>query len=164
MVFLRVCRKIAPSIIYPPFWIFLYKMWIFYTIKIWACLSYCVHLDDLFPISHRAADFLYPFFSPSLVFTPSPVVTTIVFSFCAFLLFVCFPCFLFILLLPCPSYCIFLECILYFYFLNFLSLGNLNLPFFSPLNNFYWTLVDLQCCVSFYYAAKWIIYTHVHSF
>ena len=96
----------------------------------------------------------YPFFSPSLVFTPSPVVTTIVFSFCAFLLFVCFPCFLFILLLPCPSYCIFLECILYFYFLNFLSLGNLNLPFFSPLNNFYWTLVDLQCCVSFYYAAK----------
>ena len=71
---------------------------------------------NLFSISHLTVDFLYPFCSPPLVFIPPPVVTTIVFSFSTFLFFVYFP--------------YFLECILYFYFLNFLPLGNLNLPFF----------------------------------
>ena len=28
--------------------------------------------------------------------------------------------------------------------------------------NFYWSIVDLQCCVSFYCAAKWISYTYTY--
>ena len=41
--------------------------------------------------------------------------------------------------------------------------------FFKFLNYFYWSIVALQCCVSFYCAAKWIshiyiyIYTHTHT-
>ena len=32
--------------------------------------------------------------------------------------------------------------------------------------NFYWRIVDLQCCVSFCYTAKWVSYTDtcIHSF
>ena len=32
--------------------------------------------------------------------------------------------------------------------------------------NFYWSIVDLQCCVSFWCTAKWIsyTYTYIHSF
>ena len=29
---------------------------------------------------------------------------------------------------------------------------------------FYWSIVDLQCCVSFRYIAKGLSYTHIHSF
>ena len=31
---------------------------------------------------------------------------------------------------------------------------------------FYWSIVDLQCCISFCYTAKWIsyTYTYIHSF
>ena len=38
------------------------------------------------------------------------------------------------------------------------------LPFFKK--NFYWSIVDLQCCVSFRCTAKWInyTYTYIHSF
>ena len=37
---------------------------------------------------------------------------------------------------------------------------------FYFLNYFYWTIVDLQCCVSFSCIVKWIRfpYTHIHSF
>ena len=31
-------------------------------------------------------------------------------------------------------------------------------------NNFYWSIVDLQCCVNFCYTAKWIRYIWLHSF
>ena len=36
---------------------------------------------------------------------------------------------------------------------------------FFFLKNFYWSIVDLQCCVSFRYTAKWIsyTYTYIHS-
>ena len=47
----------------------------------------------LFSISHLTADFLYPFHSPPLVLIPSPVITTIVFSFSTFLFFVYFDLF-----------------------------------------------------------------------
>ena len=30
--------------------------------------------------------------------------------------------------------------------------------------NFYWSIVDLQCCVRFRCTAKWICYTYIHSF
>ena len=35
----------------------------------------------------------------------------------------------------------------------------------SFLKSFYWSVVDLQCCVSFRYTAKWIrlTYTYIHS-
>ena len=29
---------------------------------------------------------------------------------------------------------------------------------------FYWSIADLQCCVSFRYIAKWFSYTYIHSF
>ena len=28
---------------------------------------------------------------------------------------------------------------------------------------FYWSIVDLQCCVNFYYKANWFSYTHTHT-
>ena len=48
-------------------------------------------------------------------------------------------------------------------FLTLLPHGILNVP----LKNFScWSTVDLQCCISFTWTAKWIcyIYTHIHSF
>ena len=30
--------------------------------------------------------------------------------------------------------------------------------------NFYWSIVDLQCCVSFSYTAKWISYTYTYIY
>ena len=29
---------------------------------------------------------------------------------------------------------------------------------------FYWSIVDLQCCINFYCKAKWFGYTYIHSF
>ena len=49
--------------------------------------------------------------------------------------------------------------------------GNLAIAafFFFPvfknlLKKFYWSIVDLQCYVSFRYTAKWISCTYIHSF
>ena len=35
---------------------------------------------------------------------------------------------------------------------------------FFLLKTFFWSIVDLQCCVSFRYTAQWISYTYIHSF
>ena len=32
---------------------------------------------------------------------------------------------------------------------------------FSFINFFYWSIVDLQCCVSFRYTAKWFIFLYI---
>ena len=32
------------------------------------------------------------------------------------------------------------------------------------LNLFHWSIVDLQCCMSFWCIAKWFSYTHMYSF
>ena len=46
------------------------------------------------------------------------------------------------------------------------SLSCSPLPIAGPSFNFYWSLVDLQCCISFRCTAKWIsyTYTYIHSF
>ena len=49
------------------------------------------------------------------------------------------------------------------------GLQHARLPCPSPcilLKKFYWSIVDLQCCVSFCHTVKWIsyMYTYVHSF
>ena len=31
-------------------------------------------------------------------------------------------------------------------------------------NVFYWSIVDLQCCVSFWYLAKWFSYAYIYTF
>ena len=40
------------------------------------------------------------------------------------------------------------------------------IPFFSFLFFWYWSIVNLQCCISFRCEAQWFIYTHasIHSF
>ena len=38
----------------------------------------------------------------------------------------------------------------------------LGMKFFKNL--FYWSIVDLQCCVNFCRMAKWLTYTYIHSF
>ena len=42
------------------------------------------------------------------------------------------------------------------------SLGIKTLLTFFFLINFYWSIVALQCCVSFYCTAKWISYTYTY--
>ena len=42
--------------------------------------------------------------------------------------------------------------------------GGLQVSFVSFIKKFYWSIVDLQCCVSFRYTAERISYTYSHSF
>ena len=50
------------------------------------------------------------------------------------------------------------------------SLWTMSLFFFNFIflfsKNVYWSIVDLQCCISYCYTAKWIsyTYTYIHSF
>ena len=72
-------------------------------------------------------------------------------------------------ILPCEpqNFQLFFVVALLFYLFIFCfqSLGFILFFWFFKIN-FYWSIVDLQCCVSFCYTTKWIsyTYTYIHSF
>ena len=45
------------------------------------------------------------------------------------------------------------------------SLNNLcTREYTSLLKQFYWSIVDSQCCANFHYTAKWFSYTYIYTF
>ena len=45
---------------------------------------------------------------------------------------------------------------------DFSGVGARSERFMFKKKLFYWNIVDLQCCVNFYYTAKWFNYIHTH--
>ena len=51
--------------------------------------------------------------------------------------------------------------VIYILYFNYLFMI---LAYFSLFNHFYWSIVNLQCCINFRCTVKWFHYTHIHIY